>query len=272
MKIIGIAVDTTADEYDVLTVRVKLGKQEDFEEADAQRILDLARELAGEADGTAHDENGNPVTERAASRDTVRPPLTDEERNVAADQPQEGRRRRGAGNPTEVAGNSPDTQPSSPTTSGRRRRGVSASSAEPAETNDAEGTAAASTTTSHSEGGRRRRGAADPTSTQSDAPSTDAPRRRSRSLGEAPASEPNSGGAASIKLTDADLSKAASQAALVLGPEGVKSVLSEFGVKKLNELDEKQRQSFFNALKEDLEKAEAEKGDRVEPPARRRRG
>lgn len=250
MKIKAIQV-VSLDDGNEITVTFKLDQREEYEDADVQHVLDVVRECQGSRDTNVCDENGDPVAERG---------------------PQEGRRRRGAADPTRAAEPveaDAGTDASDPAPAGtRRRRAQSAGASEvPAAPEEN-----ASTTTSHSEGGRRRRGAADPTSTQSDAPSTDAPRRRSRSLGEAPASEPNSGGAASIKLTDADLSKAASQAALVLGPEGVKSVLSEFGVKKLNELDEKQRQSFFNALKEDLEKAEAEKGDRVEPPARRRRG
>lgn len=245
MKIKAIQV-VSLDDGNEITVTFKLDQREEYEDADVQRVLDVVRECQG-------------------SRDTTRAEIKGTVGREDPEQPQEGRRRRGAADPTQSS-EAPAQPPIDTGTDISRRRRGHAASAEPSTTE------AALTTTSPSEGARRRRGAADPTSTQNDAPSQDAPRRRSRSPGEAPASEPKSDGAGSTSFTDADLSKAASAAALVLGPEGVKTVLSEFGVKKLNELDEKDRKPFLDALKVDLEKAEAEKGDRVEPPARRRRG
>lgn len=47
-------------------------------------------------------------------------------------------------------------------------------------------------------------------------------------------------------LTDADMSKAASEGARVIGPEAVTAILSEFGVASVNELPQERRQEFVD--------------------------
>ena len=57
------------------------------------------------------------------------------------------------------------------------------------------------------------------------------------------------------RLTDADMSKAASEGARVIGPEAVTAILSEFGVGSVNKLPQAQRQEFVDNV--DVAKAEA---------------
>ena len=58
-------------------------------------------------------------------------------------------------------------------------------------------------------------------------------------------------------LTDADMSKAASEGARVIGPEAVTAILSEFGVGSVNELPQERRQEFVDNV--DAAKAKAAK-------------
>jgi|TARA_Y100000310_G_scaffold132889_2_gene131854 hypothetical protein len=71
------------------------------------------------------------------------------------------------------------------------------------------------------------------------------------------ASEGKAAASPSSKVTDEDLTKAASQSAPVIGAEGVMEVLSQFkGATKLNDLKAGQRQKFLDALKQAKKEAE----------------
>ena len=95
----------------------------------------------------------------------------------------------------------------------RRRRGVRT------------GEATTDTATDSGNGRRRRRGKAAPAE-------------------EAPAEE------VSDEISDADVSRAASQAAEVITPQEVTAVLESFGVASVGELDQAQRREFLDTLNE----------------------
>lgn len=104
---------------------------------------------------------------------------------------------------------------------------------------------------------RRRRtpeSAASPAEPSSEAGATGAVSRRRRVSGSAeltPAPE------AKAELTDSDLSKAASEAARTLTPNGVKEVLATFGVETVNKLVGEDRALFMLDLDEAISKAKA---------------
>jgi hypothetical protein len=114
--------------------------------------------------------------------------------------------------------------------------------------------ASSSTAASPSSGGRRR-GTSDPSSTPT--PATSAGSRRSASPG-AETSGGSAAGASPTAINDADLSKACSHAALALGPDGVKSVLSRFKVQISNQLGAQDRHAFLAALTEETAKVDAQ--------------
>tara|TARA_R110000787_G_scaffold97868_3_gene201604 strand:- start:4574 stop:5002 length:429 start_codon:yes stop_codon:yes gene_type:complete len=59
---------------------------------------------------------------------------------------------------------------------------------------------------------------------------------------------PKTNGAAAPDISDADVAKAASQAASRITPKAVTAVLEEFGVGTVNDLDQAQRQEFMDRL------------------------
>ena len=145
-----------------------------------------------------------------------------------------------AGNPTEA----PVEAPAKP--EGRRRRGGGgANISSPAEPAASEGAGRV--------GRRRRAGAADASPTPAEPatpvkepePAAPATSRR-RPAGSEPAG-----------VSDADLSKAASEAAAVVGAAEVMALLDEFGVSKVNELPQGERREFIGLLADVVEKAGA---------------
>lgn len=113
----------------------------------------------------------------------------------------------------------PEAQPEANPTTGRRSRRSNSASSE---------TAAASTEAS-TDGGAK---ASEPT-----------PARRRR-VPEAPAG-----------ISDADLTKAASEGARVLGPEFVTAWLTEFGVSEVSKLAQDVRREFLDGISDEIEKA-----------------
>ena len=67
----------------------------------------------------------------------------------------------------------------------------------------------------------------------------------SRRKGRAEPVEKEEGG-----ITDADLSKAASEAAMAVPPDAVKEIISQFGVEDMRKLDQGQRREFLDLLKD----------------------
>ena len=79
-----------------------------------------------------------------------------------------------------------------------------------------------------------------------EAPAEEKPKRGRRAKAEpepAPVSEQTSG------ITNAELAKAMSQAASKVGSEEALAVLKEFGVKRVNELPNEERESFLQTLR-----------------------
>lgn len=132
--------------------------------------------------------------------------------------PTQGRRgRRGAAPAGEVPG-APEANP----TQGRRSRCGASNAADAGHSTEA-ATASTAATTSPSE----------------PAP---APARRRRQ-------QPEQTG-----ISDADLSKAASQAAEIISPETVMEILGEFGVTEVNKIAQELRQEFLDILNSEIEK------------------
>lgn len=148
----------------------------------------------------------------------------------------------------------------------RRRRGGAAPAADPtnstapnAEPPAQQQTAAASAAPGQTGSRRRRSGGAadDPTSAPapsagSDATSaataTPAPSRRrtqAPAVGDVPPAPP----VHDDKITDADLSRAASDAAAKITPAEVMKVMAEFGVKSVGAIPQERRRAFLDALK-----------------------
>lgn len=275
MKIMGIAAEQFGSGMKV-TISYFVAANEELEDTDAQRILDLAREVTGtdHADGSAGGDVPD-VADKQVSRDTkVAEPVTvpgRQRRGSAAADPvaasvteekvartnaehEGGRRRRGSADPTqsetaENAAASPVDVSSAPTT--RQRRGAVAAAEQPS----SEPVTTANTASPSNGGSRQRRSV--PTSTPSTAASPDATTRRSRSDGAAPASATKSDGAAPTKITDEDLLKAASETTRKCGgdTEIVKGIMKKFAVGQLGKLDPEDRQDFLDALKDARAKA-----------------
>lgn len=53
------------------------------------------------------------------------------------------------------------------------------------------------------------------------------------------------------EITDADLAKACSTAAAIIGPNAVKEIIEEYGVESVDELEEKQRSAFLRELEKE---------------------
>ena len=104
----------------------------------------------------------------------------------------------------------------------------------------------------------RRRGAGsrepekkDENPTQAAAPSSPAsPAGRRGRATQKPAPVAENKSPSKSKITDEDLTKAASEAARTIGVNGVMKVLDEFGVSKVNQLEGGSRQEFLDKLNE----------------------
>lgn len=131
-------------------------------------------------------------------------------------------------------------QPSEPEPTVTRRRRTTTEEAAPA---TAEPDAPAETTT------RRRRAATTETAQPAEEPAPVVVARRR--------AQP----AVSDDITDADLTKAASDAAAVCGPAAVTAILGEFNVKMTGEIESQEdRKEFLELLKTNIEAFEAAKG------------
>lgn len=86
------------------------------------------------------------------------------------------------------------------------------------------------------------------------APKKSSAKPSSRRKGNGPAAAATSVGEnVGDEITDQDVSKAASAAAQVITPKGVKDVLKEFGVAGVQELDQGQRREFIDNLNGKIE-------------------
>ena len=124
---------------------------------------------------------------------------------------------------------------------GRRRRAVAGGDAS---TSSAEGTEAVNPT------GRRRKQA------KSSAEAADgAKEKKGRRASTKPAESVSSPSDGDEDLTDADMAKAASEAARVLTPKVVMDILQEFGVGVVNDIPQGERQEFVELLKGEVDRA-----------------
>lgn len=118
-------------------------------------------------------------------------------------------------------------EPEVPQTTRRRRAGADAASSTTEPASDA-----------GASGGRRARRSAEPEPTPA-APATEEPRRRRRT------EEPKAD-----TITDADLTKAASQAGEQISPKLVMQIIREdYGVETVNEIPQDKRREFLDTLK-----------------------
>lgn len=133
-----------------------------------------------------------------------------------------GRRSRRSAEPVEAP-----AEPEVPTTTRRRRAGADAASSSTGPASDAGASA-----------GRRQRRSAEPE------PAVEEPRRRRRTE-EAPKDD---------RISDADLTKAASQAGEVISPKVVMQILKEdYGVETVNDIPQDKRRGFLDTLKFEME-------------------
>jgi hypothetical protein len=252
MKITGVSVDVF-DDYQDVTVVVRLPLGAELDEADIQRIFDTAREIAGQE----------------ASRDTRNGEAPGGPKMTIDQAVQSGRRQRGA-SPTPSQA-SPAVETAEPTTAEapvRRRRGAepaapvqdsAATAPAPAAGRSRRATTPVAATTpsnassepasaspaSPSSGGRVRR-PANPTSAPSAAPSAES--QPSPSTGRTRTSSASSATAAPTKITDQDLVKACALAAQAHTPDFVVSCLLQFGAPEANKLKPDQRVEFVAML------------------------
>lgn len=242
MKIVAIAAEQF-DGYQDVTVKFRIVSNEELELSDTDRLLDCLREVGGQAERKSQPYTEQERTDKLASD---------------AEALQGGRRRRGAANP--IPSPSPASEAEMETTSSDRRRRRGSTAAQEDVTHESQNSAnenPIATSSDRATEGRRRGSPTEPAQQPQASAASAGGRRRSPTANPTPT--PATATSTSAKITDADLSKACSQGALALGPDGVLAILGEFGVKRSNELDEKQRQPFLDALQEDIEKAEAAK-------------
>lgn len=160
---------------------------------------------------------------------------------VAEAPAEEPRRRRRGGE--EAASANPPSSSEAESSPRRRRRSSAAEDASSAGTGAEASTEATSTR-------RTRRASAESAPSQSAPESasspSEEPRRRRRA---APVEEPKG-------ISDADLTKACSEAARVLTPKVVQEILGEFGVKMANEIKPDDRREFLDLLDKEVKDAE----------------
>lgn len=125
---------------------------------------------------------------------------------------------------------------------GRRRRGTT--EAAPVEEQE--------NPTEPSVGGRRRRGAASAEAVTENAVSGPPPARRRRSASAESEAKPNAASSASSpsddKVSDADMTKACSEAARETTPKVPMTVLAQFGVSRVDEVPQAKRRQFLEKL------------------------
>lgn len=258
MKIIGVAVKAL-DDGNEITVTFKLDQREEYEESDITAVLDTVRECRGRA-GTGSAGRVD-VGEPEVSRDTKPAPATGRQRRGSAaaepvadkeiaqaeafqhrvgDPAPEGRRRRGAENPTSSAPVAPSpatAEPGESVLTGRQRRGIA--SAETPKASEADETPVSNAAAqSPSEGGGRQRRSVP---TQNSAPAANT-RSTATTTGAAT-------GPSSKKISDEDLLKAASETTRKCGndAEVVKGIMRKFAVGQLGKLAPEDRPAFLEA-------------------------
>lgn len=247
MKISGIAVRNILDGTVEVSVSAVFDQRESLEPTDVARILDSIREAAG-SDKPAP-ETAGPTSERRSRRSSGAEPASATENATAAATDAPGRRRRSSAA-------APEPEVEAAPLARRRRSGTAAGTAEPSEATRAAETAPASTE------GRRRRGAAE---AAPEAVPTEGRRRR----GAAPAAEPQEkaaapatrsrrpiASAAASEISDADLSKAASECARICTPAVVKDILKDFHVDKVGDIKPVERQEFLDECAGAIKEAE----------------
>jgi hypothetical protein len=234
MKIAGVGVVNEDDGTTSITVRAVLDKNEVLELDDivalqdvlddAATKLDLTKGKSSSARGEASDGGGRRRRGASASADG--------ETTEAASEPATGSRRR-------ATSRSGGDDTSGEQTTRRRRSGSSDADADGSQSGSAEPSSRTRRRSAEddkpAETGRRRRGAAEE-------PKPEEPSRRRR-------------GAADDKpsITDADLTKAASEAAAELTPGVVKAIMKEdFGVEDVKDLKGADRQKFLDALEKEM--------------------
>ena len=184
--------------------------------------------------------------------------------------PTEGRRSRrsspAAASGETAAASSAASEPSENPTEGRRRR-RGAEAAPSASETSAPATATPAEPTSGSV--RRRRAAIEEAAAAPAASPTEGRRRRSASATDTPSSNATGSATSPSEITDADLSKAASEGARNLTPKRVEKILEEFKVAKLQDLRDGQRRRFIEIIAAEIEEADKPV---VAETSRRRRG
>lgn len=287
MQIESIAV-RHEDAGNLVTVGFRFASNEDLTAEDIVRVYDLLKEISGPSKSRREQlaeeiEKATFSTDLAGRGDAkvfagITPQIVEEAL------PAEGRRRRrgnALGNPEEEAASDAASPPSSAASpiaaaadtstaapdGGRRRRRASSTespsttAAEPAEASEQETPCQPETTTR-----RRRRGAEDapsapetsePAAPPAAAPAEEPQRRRRRSSADAPplGDAPSPAASPSTDISDADLSKAASEGARALTPKVVMEYLASLGVKTTGELKGGQRREFLDGIKAKIARA-----------------
>lgn len=269
MKIVGISIKHDGP-LKLVTVTGQFTDAEHVEADDVARLVDMVREAAGRQ---VQPEEVVPQSDEAAPAATAgrrrrhTNPLGDGETGEKPDPTEAaptGRRRRGVGSTTSEA-SAPKTEDAaegetSAGSAGRRRRsavsskvtgetGASASSAQPA-------------TQSPSDGGRRRRrtveDAADEKAEReaNPAPAASAGRRRRGAQTESGTASNTPPTEDEDKITDVDLTRAASNAAAKISNVKVKELLESYDVTRVSEIFQAHRKRFLKELA-DLVKKES---------------
>lgn len=259
MKITKIAIETVAGGT-LVTLGMLFAVNEELQEADIAKAFDIASEAAG-ADKVSRDTGSNPLgtpemdkalaadqaklnalTETAAANPTDPSPETETDASP--------RRRRRASAASEAsnsaASSAGETQGAVQDDAAplpRRRRGSSPAAES---TTSSPSAPSASPSGSEAEPRRRRRSEAAPSAaTVPTATSEAEPRRRRASTASTTAETAPS----HSEITDADLSRAASEGARHLTPKVVLELLSSYGVKSTGELKGGKRAEFLAAVK-----------------------
>lgn len=241
MKIMGVSAEQCGSGMKV-TLSYFVAGNEELEDADAQRILDLARELAGDAGDTG---SGAPVRRGGAAPD-VSEDAPRRRKAVAEEDGEEKdptpRRRARTAEPE--MDNDVGEETSAPSRASRRRQPDESASGAGSTTRRGRNTAAEP---EQDEGER-------PTTRRRTAASPDAEEKPSRSRGQE-TSEPKRRGAEPTKISDEDLMKACSATSRVTSSKVVLKIVEQFGVGEVSKIAQGERQEFLDLCKEARDKA-----------------
>lgn len=252
MKIMGVSAEQCGSGMKV-TLSYFVAGNEELEDADAQRILDLARELAGDAGDTG---SGAPVRGGGAASDVSED--APRRRKAVAEEDGEEKdptpRRRSRSEPEEDASGAEKptrrgrSTAEEPEESAPRRRSRTADTA----------TETAGSTRSRTSGRVSAEPDEDaeerPTTRRRTAASPDAEEKPSRSRGQE-TSEPKRRGAEPTKISDEDLMKACSATSRVTSSKVVLKIVEQFGVGEVSKIAQGERQEFLDLCKEARDKA-----------------